>query len=155
MPKIYKNCSRNSILEFYLDCIENRSNNKTNLKISIIFYSITFIYVLVIFEYILSLFIEYNSETKLLLFDLSQHFGGNQKLNKIYLICILSFGLSINIKLHHVKDADVEDLVNIFHLISGRKVIPIEDKDIIIVKKMNRFAKIVFKLFQFAVIYFG
>ena len=74
-----ENIVNNFIIDFYLDSFNRRLRNresKTRIGIS---YMFSVFYCLLIIKYGLNLFIDFDYETRLILFDLSLFFGGLEK----------------------------------------------------------------------------
>ena len=138
-----------------LASIERRAKSQQKFKNQMFFYFSTIIYITVILKYTFSLFIDFSYETKLLLFDLSILLGGIPKFNKIFIICFLTHGLSMNMKFHLVKEKNYAHLAHLIHQINGRGKALTNTTDNQIVNNLYRFVKIVYKLVNTSVITFG
>ena len=150
--KINKDISKNYLINFYLDNSDQR--RAKNRKFRILFYLMIFNYIIIIFKYVVSLFIGFNNETNLLLFDLSILLGGIPKFNKIFVICIFVFGLTFRLKFYLVNDQGVDIINQTFDLMEEHQKVH-DYKDIEIIDKLNKFAKIIYKLFYTSLMTLG
>ena len=110
---------KNVIIDFYLDCFERRIRNNENFMYVLVNRIVQIFYFLLIIKYSLSLFIEFNYEMKLYLFDLSLLFGGIYKYNNLFLLLTFIFGLTLNFKFHSSKDPDMRIWLRVFEFIRG------------------------------------
>ena len=148
LKRIKKFILNNSLINIYLDNSAQKTAKQRKLRILLIFN-----YIIIIFKYVLSLFIGFNNETNLLLYDLSILLGGIPDFNKVFIICIFVFGLCLRLKFDLAQGMDV--IIQTFDLINDRKRVLYDYNDIEIVDKINKFSKIIYKLFYTSVITFG
>ena len=139
--------SSNFIIDSYLKSFEKRvgyyNNNNKNLLLG--GKILTFIYLLLLLKYSLNLFIDFDYEIKLYLYDLSVIFGGIPKFNTIYLIFVWIFALTLNFKFRLSKDKNFSEVSAVFDVISDRKLFKAHRSDFKHANKLIRFTKLIYR----------
>ena len=142
-------------------CLKNyrkRLEGNKSLKNLFIAYIIGFCYILMIIKYSLSLFIEFDYEMKLYLYDLSVIIGGIPKYNTIFLIFAFILGLFLNIKFRLKTDNNFRQISDIFDDISDRKRVFIDIQHLnnnLFHKRLTKFTKLVYNLVDINIISLG
>ena len=151
--RISKSIVKINLINLYLDKSTQNTIKKKRLKF--LFYLLSFDYIITICKYLLTLFFDFSYETNLLLYDLSILLGGIPKFNRIFIICIFVFGLSLCVRFHLANNQQINAITETFDLIDGRRKVLYDYKDIEIIDKLNKLSKITYKLFYTSVLTFG
>ena len=112
------NCARNNLIDFYLNCFDRRVKRKESSKLLSVGYVLAFIDILIIIKYVLTLFVKFNYQARLYLFDMSIFFGGIPKYISVNLCLTWIIGLIITFKFHMSKDLNFKDILLVFNFIN-------------------------------------
>jgi len=146
-------CIANSyFIKYYFNSLIKRldGNKKLLITDNLIIYS----YYILCLKYFMMLFIEFDYETRLILFDISLFIGGIEKYNSF--VCILGFLLGTNFHklLYSVSQ---RDLIWIKLLYMSNEGIP-QNLDIrmkLLYRKVISRSRIIYKILDLAIVSFG
>jgi hypothetical protein len=146
-------CIANSyFINYYFNSLNKRMDG--NKKLLITDYLIIYSYYILCLKYFMMLFIEFDYETRLILFDLSLFMGGIQKYDLF--VCILGFilGTKFYILLYSVSQ---RDLIWIKLLYMSNEGIPqnLDRREKLIYRKTFSISRIIYKIIDLAIMSFG
>ncbi len=146
-------CIANSyFIKYYFNSLIKRLDG--NKKLLITDYLIIYSYYILCLKYFMMLFIEFDYETRLILFDISLFIGGIEKYNSF--VCILGFLLGTNFHklLYSVSQ---RDLIWIKLLYMSNEGIPqnLDRKEKLMYIKIFSRSRIIYKILDLAIVSFG
>jgi hypothetical protein len=140
-------------INYFLTSLNRRSHR--NEKPFIKDYLVTLFYYLGVIHYFLMLLIEFDYETRLILFDLSIFIGGIAKYNLVMslLAAILGARLHESLYLTPLANSDWIKLIKF----TGSKALPqgINRRDVLVYEKYLNRSKFIYKLLDLTIISFG
>jgi hypothetical protein len=146
-------CINNSyFVKYYFNSLIKRLDR--NKELLIVDYLIIYSYYILCLKYFMMLFIEFDYETRLILFDFSLFIGGIEKYDSV--VCILGFLLGTNFhKLLYVGSQ--RDLIWIKLLCISSKGIPqnLDRREKLIYRKIFSRSRIIYKILDLAIVSFG
>ena len=158
MKKFKSQTTENFLIDFYLKRFQKRYENNETTKTIIIYYLMNLCFVLMLFKYVLCLFVRFDYQTSLYLYDLSVLLGGIPRYNLILMICVWILGLYLNIKFTSKPDKSYLEFSKLFDLISGRNHMLwtlLDENENRILNKVTVFVRYIYKLINISFFSFG
>ena len=158
MKAVKSQTPENFLIDFYLKRFQKRYENNETTKTIIIYYLMNLCFVLILFKYVLCLFVRFDYQTSLYLYDMAAIIGGIPRYNSIYLICVWILGLYLNIKFTSKPDKNYLEFSKILDQISGRKSIfwkLLDNNEKTIINKLTLFVRYLYKLLDISIVSFG
>jgi hypothetical protein len=146
----------NYFIDDYLNQLRKRLENVENPNFKD--YLFVFLYLLNVFKYILLLSVEFDYETRILLYDMSLFLGGVEKYNKIIILLINVMGLSLSQLFYLTQSKELMDWTKLFEMIRGNVPslkLGFEPKERQVVEKFRNIAFNVYKILNISILIYG
>jgi hypothetical protein len=146
----------NYFIDKYLNQLSKRLENDKNPNFKD--YLFVLLYLFNVFKYILLLSVKFDYETRILLYDVSLFMDGIEKYNKIFILLINVFGLSLSKMFSFTQSKELMEWTQLFEMIRGNVPslkLGFEPKEKRVVDKFRNMASNVYKILNLSLLIFG
>jgi hypothetical protein len=146
----------NYFIDNYLNQLRKRLENFKNPNFKD--YLFVLLYLFNVFKYILLLSVKFDYETRILLYDVSLFMDGIEKYNKIIILLINVFGLSLSKMFSFTQSKELMEWTQLFEMIRGNVPsleLGFEPKERRVVDKFRNIALNAYKILDISLLIYG